>query len=297
MEQAGKDNRVLLVVVIIAVLAVIVIWNTGKKADPVNFDTDPFAEENQPTPVDIDHRQQELMPVAVPAEEDLIVEEGVDDLMLPEEGVDPDAIGETAIAPAPTAAPTYTVRSGDYLAKIAANQLGNSRKWKEIFELNRALLNDDPKRLKVGMKLVLPAGAKPVPVVDNDPVVEAELEAAIGGEAKNAEATTTISYTVKKGDSLYKIASKIYGNGLKWPKIAEANRKILGPKNRLAIGQVLVVPPVKGAAPTQEIADPELITGDAQSEGTAVKPAQPKTVNESGIDESIFNFEQKVQVP
>lgn len=48
---------------------------------------------------------------------------------------------------------TYTVRSGDTLATIAAKQLGSANRWREIANLNGIR---DPKRLKVGSTLRLP---------------------------------------------------------------------------------------------------------------------------------------------
>ena len=53
----GKDSRTILVIIIIVALAAIVFWGTGKKSEPVDFDSDPFAEDNDFTPVEIDRRQ------------------------------------------------------------------------------------------------------------------------------------------------------------------------------------------------------------------------------------------------
>ncbi|MCI0366205.1 MAG: LysM peptidoglycan-binding domain-containing protein [Phycisphaerales bacterium] len=50
----------------------------------------------------------------------------------------------------------YVVQSGDTLAKIARDLYGSERRWKEIFEANRAVIGDDPGMLSVGMKLTLP---------------------------------------------------------------------------------------------------------------------------------------------
>lgn len=52
---------------------------------------------------------------------------------------------------------TYTVKSGDSFYKIAKNVLGDSSRWNELFELNRKLVGGDPKRLKPGQKVILPA--------------------------------------------------------------------------------------------------------------------------------------------
>ena len=53
-------------------------------------------------------------------------------------------------------AAVYVVESGDSLIKIAANALGDGKRFKEIFELNRDQL-ESPDQIKVGMKLKLPA--------------------------------------------------------------------------------------------------------------------------------------------
>ncbi len=51
---------------------------------------------------------------------------------------------------------TYIVQKGDVLGTIAQKQLGTSKRWREILELNSDQL-DDPKDLWVGMTIKLPA--------------------------------------------------------------------------------------------------------------------------------------------
>lgn len=51
------------------------------------------------------------------------------------------------------------------------------------------------------------------------------------------------SYTVKSGDSLFKISAKVYGNGNDWRKIYDANKKAIGPNpNAIKAGVKLVIP-------------------------------------------------------
>lgn len=50
------------------------------------------------------------------------------------------------------------------------------------------------------------------------------------------------SYVVKKGDTLSKIAQKFYGSPLKWKRIVEANKAILGHNNMLKVGMKLAIP-------------------------------------------------------
>ncbi len=49
-------------------------------------------------------------------------------------------------------------------------------------------------------------------------------------------------YIVTKGDTLYSIASKIYGTPSRWKEIHKANEALLGEKEHLAIGMRLILP-------------------------------------------------------
>jgi nucleoid-associated protein YgaU len=55
---------------------------------------------------------------------------------------------------------------------------------------------------------------------------------------------TPTNYTVKKGDSLWIISSKMYGSPLKWPVIFRANSAKIKNPNRIYPGQVLEIPPL-----------------------------------------------------
>lgn len=50
------------------------------------------------------------------------------------------------------------------------------------------------------------------------------------------------TYTVKKGDSLWAIAKKYYGDGSKWPRIFDANRSKIKNPNLIYPGQKLSIP-------------------------------------------------------
>ncbi len=49
------------------------------------------------------------------------------------------------------------------------------------------------------------------------------------------------SYTVEKGDSMWKIASKVYGSGKQFQRIEDANKAVLK-GNKLVVGTVLTIP-------------------------------------------------------
>lgn len=49
-------------------------------------------------------------------------------------------------------------------------------------------------------------------------------------------------YTVKKGDTLQKIAKKFYGTSKKWTKIFNANKDVLSGPDKIYPGQVISIP-------------------------------------------------------
>lgn len=89
--------------------------------------------------------------------------------------------------------------------------------------------------------------AEPEPEVAPPPEAPQEIEpeaAEPTAEPESAapEEETGRTYTVKSGDSLWKIAEQAYGNGSKYPKIFEANRDILDDPDKIFPGQVLKIP-------------------------------------------------------
>ena len=52
-------------------------------------------------------------------------------------------------------------------------------------------------------------------------------------------------YTIVKGDSLWKIAKKYYGDGNKYPTLFEANREVIKDADLIYPGQVIRIPALK----------------------------------------------------
>ena len=92
------------------------------------------------------------------------------------------------------------------------------------------------------MSPVMAEPLPPPPVSSMPPVArpknmgKSATEAAPGAEAGQ-------HYTVLKGDTLFSIAKKVYGDGKLWTKIADANKDKIHNKNRITVGMVLAIPP------------------------------------------------------
>ena len=64
-------------------------------------------------------------------------------------------------APPPKQATTYTVVSGDTLWAIAKKHLGEGKRWPEIYDQNKAVIGDNPDRIKPGQVLTIPDNTAP----------------------------------------------------------------------------------------------------------------------------------------
>ncbi|MDB5099120.1 MAG: LysM peptidoglycan-binding protein [Cyanobacteria bacterium RYN_339] len=105
--------------------------------------------------MDIDKQLMEMMrqldtQAAGPAPADL----GDDVPMIPSPGP------ATATPGTAEAGGSYSVKPGDYLWKIARDQLGDANRWTEIYALNKDAIGDNPNLLQPGQVLKMP-GAKP----------------------------------------------------------------------------------------------------------------------------------------
>jgi nucleoid-associated protein YgaU len=78
----------------------------------------------------------------------------------------------------------------------------------------------------------------PVGVTDNPAMDPVGIEQASPPGAGAASGGRT--YTVQRGDTLWRIAQRVYGNGQRWQDIADANPQI-NPQ-QLSIGDELVLP-------------------------------------------------------
>lgn len=110
----------------------------------------------------------------------------------------------------------YTVRAGDSLWAIAARELGDGARYREIMTENGL----SSTILHIGDKLKIPgkgSSAEAPEEATEDPEQTAADNAQPGNELDDGY------YIVKKGDSLWAIANRYLGNGLRWREIQQIN--------------------------------------------------------------------------
>lgn len=104
---------------------------------------------------------------------------------------------------------TYQTEPGDSLWKIAERFYGSGYNWVDIAEENQL---GDPDRISAGLNLNIP----------KKPVIKPEI--ASGGDEVGTISGST--YTVRKGDNLWGIAVRAYGDGYRWTEIARTNNLV-----------------------------------------------------------------------
>lgn len=156
---------------------------------------------------------------------------------------------------------TYTVKAGEGLWQIAVSQYDDGYKWTEIAKANNL---QPPFTLTEGQELELPdvtasASSTPASVAlaspTPSPTTRTTASASPRPTATTAPRTTATpapvqpavgSYTVKTGDSLWKIAVDQYGDGYRWVEIYRANKELIGSNPGIIYaGQSLTLPNLK----------------------------------------------------
>lgn len=116
--------------------------------------------------------------------------------------------------------------SGDYYVKDITRQVS-----KNGYSHSATLIKTD---FGNSLKTVSKTSAKN----NNTKKESTEEKVSSSSSSKSAQRT----YTVKKGDCLWNIAKKFYGNGALYTKIYDANTNKIANPNLIYVGQVLVIP-------------------------------------------------------
>lgn len=123
---------------------------------------------------------------------------------------------------------TYIIQRGDTLWRLAARYYGSGRYWQRIFQANMDILRN-PNRLRIGQVITIFLDS-----TDSSPAQP---------DTETAETETTgNTYTVQSGDSLWRIASRVYGQGRLWRQIFEANRDVISDPGKIYRRQTFFIP-------------------------------------------------------
>ncbi len=179
---------------------------------------------------------------------------------------------ETAVTEQPEGGSYYQVREGDTLWSIAQRAYNDGYQWRVIADENSIPVQDT--QLEVGDELFIPAIGGPADEDDQDdqegeqeqtedettepdeepttePTQGAEEPTDENGEEATEEETEATIYTVERGDTLWSIAQKLYGDGNKWRLIYEAEENEINLYTSVTTGEtypiihagnVLVIP-------------------------------------------------------
>lgn len=120
----------------------------------------------------------------------------------------------------PTEGTEYTIRENDSLSKISEAVYGEQNYWPQLARINNI---SNPNRILVGNKIQIPAKEELKPI-------------------KQEMLQTT--YVVQQGDTFFKIAEKMYGDGSKWVVLFRANgsRRLPNGNPLVFAGSTITIP-------------------------------------------------------
>lgn len=122
----------------------------------------------------------------------------------------------------------YLVKQNDSLWEIAVTLYNDGYQWTKIAKANNL---NNPSVINEGNKLLLPDTPNPSSFgeIEKDHQMTQETNSITGN-----------TYTVQKGDSLWDIAVRAYGDGYKWTEVAKANN--LSNPDLIFSGNILTIP-------------------------------------------------------
>ena len=135
----------------------------------------------------------------------------------------------------------HVVQKGETLWSISEQYYKSGYNWVDLAEVNN-LQNADA--VAEGTELIIPSVVPKTVTAYNEatppaPIITPTEKAAITS-SNSEQAISGESYTVVKGDNLWKIAVRAYGDGYKWVEIARTNK--LANPDVIHSGNVLTLP-------------------------------------------------------
>ena len=117
----------------------------------------------------------------------------------------------------------HTVAKGENLWNIAVKYYGDGFKWIDIATENKI---ENASIIEEGQELTISNVEEVEMIASND-------------QSVSSDSITSATYEVQKGDSLWTIAVRAYGDGYKWTEIADENN-LVNP-NIIHPGNILVL--------------------------------------------------------
>ena len=131
-----------------------------------------------------------------------------------------------------------TIRAGDTFASIAQRHYGDASRADVIARANPLM---SPLNLREGRTIRVPndpANVQGLPVVK---LADGSTQTAPAQQPANAAPAQ--EYVVQKGDSLARIAKRVFGEERLADMIFQANRDVLSDPSKIRVGQKLKIPP------------------------------------------------------
>jgi len=111
----------------------------------------------------------------------------------------------------------------------------------ESYNIDEDATNGLDVAVSLNLKQYKDFGTKTVRIIE-PPAPTAQPTAVVEQPRETHNAPQASSHTVVKGDTLWALAKRFYGNGAQYNRIFEANRDKISNPNLIYVGQVLVIP-------------------------------------------------------
>ena len=125
----------------------------------------------------------------------------------------------------------HTVQAGENLWKIAERYYDSGYNWADIASANNL---SNPGVVELGQEILIPS------VEPRTPTATVATPSMLGDSIDSSGAIAGATYTVTRGDSLWSIAIRAYGDGYRWVDLAREN-DLVNP-NIIHAGNVLTLP-------------------------------------------------------
>jgi nucleoid-associated protein YgaU len=189
---------------------------------------------------------------------------------------------------------SYTVVPGDTLTSIAiAYGLGKGG-VKAILDANKDVLSN-PNKLRVGLTIKIPAAC--AQNSDSAPNNKKTGSGSVApGNTASPKADSGSEYVVQNGDSLERIARKLFNDGRKWRDLFDWNRDQLSDPARLRAGQTLKIKPASSHT-TVSLPSPGAPRAEAEEGPQPLAEAPVSTAEQPSGEAQVMSTSSSASLP